>query len=187
MIIGADEVGYGSLAGPVAVGGVRAPQDWSIPGLNDSKKLTDKQRRIMKDKLYRLFDDGYISASISLIHNKDIDKLGITHCLKLCYSNVAKKLHTSGDKLIIDGNMNFDEYLGDIEYETVVKADTLIPTVMAASIIAKVCRDDFMIGIADQYPFYDWENNKGYGSPKHIAAIKKYGYSEVHRQSYRLK
>jgi len=186
-IIGADEVGYGALSGPLVIGAIYAPNDWSIPGLNDSKKLTDKQRRTMNEKIRGVVETGEIKFAIAERSNTIIDQFGISNALKTSYREVARKLYVPDSLLIIDGNVNFEDVLQGMDHQTIVKADSKIPAVMAASIIAKVYRDDIMIKLAEQFPIYDWASNKGYGSPKHIDAIKKCGYSEWHRQSYRLK
>ena len=186
-IVGCDEVGYGALSGPLVIGAVRAPKDWAIPGLNDSKKLSDKQRRTMNDKLQDIIATGEIQFAIAERSNGYIDELGVSLALKSSYQEVAKALYADDSIIIIDGNINFDDVLAGMDYETIVKADGKIPAVMAASIIAKVYRDDIMINLSAGYQAYDWAANKGYGSPKHIDAIKKIGYCEWHRQSYKLK
>lgn len=187
-IIGADEVGYGALAGPLVIAAVSADENWSIPGLNDSKKMTDKQRREVSTRLW----DSHFNALDISIHiveasNELIDRLGVYPVLKSLYRDATKALYGKNDTIIIDGNVDFSEVLAGMNYKTVVKADSKYPTVMAASIVAKVYRDDIMIKLAEQFPGYDWASNKGYGSPKHIDAIKKTGYTRLHRQSYKLK
>lgn len=192
-IIGADEVGYGSLAGPLVIGAISADEHWSIPGLNDSKKLTDKQRRALSDQIWFSELNGDIRIAIAERPHNHIDTFGVMVSLKECYKEVAVKLYTADSSIIIDGNVNFDDmFMGvhgeaPMNYQTVVKADSKYPTVMAASIVAKVYRDNKMIKLAEVCPEYDWASNKGYGSPKHIDAIRKVGYSEFHRLSYRLK
>lgn len=187
FVIGADEVGYGALSGPLVIGGVRAAKDWAIPGLNDSKKLTDKQRREMDKKIRDVAATGEIHLSLAERSNSYIDEFGVSAALKMCYQQAAKELYTPDSLIIIDGNLNFDEVLVGMDYKTVIKADTTVPAVMAASIIAKVYRDTLMVILSEQFPIYDWASNKGYGSAKHIDAIKKIGYCEWHRQSYKLK
>lgn len=186
-IIGCDEVGYGSLSGPLVIGAVRALKDWAIPGLNDSKKLTDKQRRIMSDQIWFCGLSGDIQIITAERTNKHIDEFGIVVSLRDCYKEVAESLYTQDSLVIIDGNLNFDKILVNMDYQTIIKADGKVPTVMAASILAKVYRDDLMIKLSEKFPAYSFEKNKGYGSSKHIDAIKKYGYTEFHRQSYKLK
>lgn len=187
-IIGCDEVGYGALAGPLVVAAVSADENWSIPGLNDSKKLTDKQRRELSDKLWDChFNTLEISIHIVEAPNILIDSHGVYPVLKNLYRDATKALYHPNDTIIIDGNVNFDEVLAGMNYQTVVKADSKYPTVMAASIVAKVYRDNIMIKLSEQCPEYDWASNKGYGSAKHIDAIHKIGYSGYHRLSYKLK
>lgn len=183
-VIGADECGFGSVSGPVFVAGVRAEKDWFIPGLNDSKKLSDKQRRIMDEKLRSNKD---IVFAIHSIDNEAIDNFGITWALKECYRQVSEQLYQDGDLIIIDGSLNFDEILAGKKYKTMVKADTLIATVMAGSILGKVAHDDQLLKLHEEFPQYDWQSNNGYGSPAHIAAIKQFGFSKYHRKSYKIK
>lgn len=189
-LIGMDEVGTGSLVGSFLVGGVRAHNNWRIDGLNDSKQLTDKQRRIINEKLLVLAESGEIVIAYTERTNIEIDELGLYPTLKSAYKEVAEKLYQVDTSIIIDGNMNFSGYLDGYDYKTIVKADTKVPHCMAASIICKVSRDDYMIGLSKNYPEYEkygWQTNMGYGSQKHLDAIKKYGYSELHRLSYKLK
>ncbi len=186
-IIGCDEVGYGALAGPLTVAAVRAPKDWSIPGLNDSKKLSDKQRREMSEKIWHCMKNNEITFSIIDSSNKAIDEHGVYSILKQSFAKAIKSLDISDSFVFIDGNVNFDEVLHGINYQTVIKGDSKFPTIMAASIIAKVHRDNYMIELSNQFSNYDWQNCKGYGSSKHIDAIKKYGYTDFHRLSYKLK
>lgn len=182
--IGADEVGYGAISGPLVIFGVRAPNDWAIPGLNDSKKLSDKQRRVMNEKLRNCSDITFVGSERS---NWIIDTNGLSSALKSCYREVANTLYTADSLIIIDGNLNFDKTLAGMDYKTIIKADGKIPAVMAASILAKVYRDDLMIKLAAEFPNYNWESNKGYGSQKHIDGIRKFGYSNYHRRSYNIK
>lgn len=186
-ILAADEVGYGSWAGSLCIGAIKAPTNWSILGLNDSKKLTDKQRRKMNVEIRKSIDAGDIQFTIVERTNKQIDSIGLGVCLKECYKEVAEKLYTPDSLIIIDGNVNFSKVLIGMDYQTVIKADTIYPAVMAASIIAKVYRDDKMIELAKQFPNYGFDKNKGYGSINHLDAIRAFGYSEYHRKSYKIK
>lgn len=188
FIIGCDEVGYGSLAGPLVVCGVKAPRDWTLEGLNDSKKLSDKKRRIMRDKLSKLIEDNLIELAMSEKSNIIIDRVGVYVALKEAHSDVVRALGDEKSSIIIDGNLKLDDLVRDgYDLTSVVKADTTISTVMAASIIAKVYRDDKMKDFHLLHPMYDWDNNVGYGSAKHIKAIKDYGLSPLHRRSYKIK
>ncbi len=186
-VLGSDEVGYGAISGALLIGAVRAPNDWSIPGLNDSKKLSDKQRRTMNEKLLKLADAGEIQIAYAERTNQQIDLNGVYPMLKECYKEVAVKLYQDDTLIIIDGNVDFSVVLAGFDYKTMVKADTIVPHCMAGSIIAKVKRDDQMIKLAPDFPDYNWATNKGYYDAAHIDAIKKYGRTIHHRKSYKLK
>lgn len=189
-IIGCDEVGYGSIAGPLVVCGVKSPKTWNLSGLNDSKKLTENRREIMRDQLLKIIENKTIEFHLAERSNKEIDQVGLGVALKSCYVEIFKKLYTDDSLLICDGNLKFDN-LGVDDYDkvSIIKADTLVPSVMAASILAKTYRDDKMRKYHLAYPQYDWVNNVGYygADGLQIAAIKKYGYSPLHRLSYKLK
>lgn len=188
FVVGADEVGYGCWAGPLVVCGVKAPKDWSLDGLNDSKKLSEKKRDVMTDKLSSLIAKEEISWALEQRSNVEIDKIGLGVALKSCYVEIFKQLYCQQSLIIIDGNLKFDNLgVDDYDKSSVVKADTMIPTVMAASILAKTYRDRRMKQLHNQYPQYDWEHNVGYGVAAHKAAIKKYGFSPLHRMSYNIK
>ena len=189
LVIGCDEVGYGPLAGPLVVCGVKAPEGWNLEGLNDSKKLSEKKRRAMGDALSILISNKIISFHMAIRSNIDIDKYGVALMLKDSYVEVFHKLGEHQPILIIvDGNLKFDTPgLDAYTIKTMVKADTQIPTVMAASIIAKNYRDTYMSTVHLLHPMYGWDSNAGYGSKDHIAAIRKYGLSPLHRRSYKVK
>lgn len=188
-IIGADECGYGSWAGPLVVCGLRAPKDWSIQGLNDSKKLTDGQRRTKNDELLKLVNDGTIRYSIASRDSTQIDALGLGMCLKQCYFDVVNALYDADSYAIIDGNANFHKYLSQFDYITMIKADTKVPAVMAASIMGKVYRDNLMIELAkdERYSKYGLDRHKGYIIKTHIEAVNQYGLTDIHRKSYKVK
>ena len=188
-IIGNDEVGTGSISGPLCVGAVKAPKNWSISGLNDSKKLSPKKREVIRDQLLKLVDNNIIEIHIAERTNKQIDEFGLGVMLKDCYIECFNKLYTDDSLLVCDGNLKFDN-LGVDSFDKVslIKADSLVPSVMAASILAKTYRDKKMKEYHEIYPMYDWIKNVGYGVSKtHIDAIIKYGYSPLHRLSYKLK
>lgn len=185
FFIGADEVGYGCLAGPLAVCGVRAPKGWSLDGLNDSKKLSEKKRNIMRVKLNKLIENDEISFHIALRTNDHIDKYGVAVSLKDAYIEVFKELHSQDSLIISDGILKFDNLgVDDYDIMSLIKADTLVPTVMAASILAKTYRDDLMKTFHKVHPNYGWDHNVGYGSRDHLEAIAKYGPCALHRFSY---
>lgn len=189
LFIGADEVGYGCLAGPLVVCAVRAPKDWSLAGLNDSKKLSQKQREGMRDKLNPLIKKGDILFHIAERSNLEIDTHGVAAMLKSAYVECFTSFVGAKESLIIiDGILKFDN-LGVDDYNIVslIKADTLVPSVMAASILAKTYRDDKMRAFHEQYPQYNWQSNVGYGAPVHLKAMREHGLSPLHRRSYKVK
>lgn len=181
MIIGADEVGTGALAGPFCVCAVRAPEDWSLDGLNDSKKLSAKKRG---EILLLLMKEASIQYLIIEKSNELIDQKGLGVCLKEAYIEVITGLLGPDDHAIIDGmvKLPFDQRV-----QSLIKADQKIPAVMAASIIAKEYRDDLMHKLHWKHTEYDWLNNVGYGTASHKYAIKKFGMTDLHRKSYKLK
>lgn len=185
IIIGADEVGYGSLAGPLVVGGVRAPKGWMLEGLNDSKKLSAKKREVMRDKLMKLISDKEISWHLAERSNLEIDKVGVAVALKNSYIEIFHKLYEDDCLIITDGILKFDN-LGVDAYDkiSVIKADSKFPTVMAASILAKTYRDEKMKQLHNTYPNYGWDHNVGYGAKDHLEAIAKIGPCPLHRFSY---
>lgn len=185
LIIGADEVGTGCLAGPLIVCAVKAPATWSMDGLRDSKKLTAKRREALNLKLREDKDIKFCLVSRS---NQEIDKHGVGLMLKSAFVEAFRNLHSDDSFIIVDGVLKFDG-LGVDAYDirTEVKADDKYPVVMAASIIAKTFRDKLMHDYHEDYPNYGWNSNMGYGSKKHIEGINKFGYSPLHRRSYKIK
>lgn len=184
-VIGCDEVGYGCLAGPLVVAGVRAASDWDLEGLNDSKKLSEKRRDAMRIKLLKLVEDGTIAWHLAERSSTEIDTVGVYVALKAAYVENFHKLYQPDSLIISDGNLKFDN-LGVDAYTKIsmVKADTKIPAVMAASILAKTHRDTVMKQAHNNYPQYMWGSNVGYGSKEHLAAIAAHGPSPLHRMSY---
>jgi ribonuclease HII len=188
IFIGADEVGYGALSGPLVVCGVKAPRDWSLAGLNDSKKLSEKKRESMRHKLNDLIEKKEIEWHLAERCNFHIDKNGVAFSLKDAFMEVFTFLYNKDCLIISDGILKFDNpAVADYDMVSLVKADAQIPTVMAASILAKTYRDEKMKLLHQLHPDYGWDSNVGYGSPTHIEAIKKYGYSPLHRLSYKIK
>lgn len=185
IIIGCDEVGYGCLAGPLVVVGVRAPKDWKIDGLNDSKKLSAKKRDALLLPLMKLAKSNEISYHLAERSSQEIDKVGVAVALKDAYVECFHALYNKDCLIISDGILKFDN-LGVDDYDkvSVIKADAKFPAVMAASIIAKTYRDEKMHKLHLTYPNYGWDSNVGYGSKDHLAAIEKYGPCPLHRQSY---
>lgn len=178
FIIGIDEVGRGSWAGPLVVSAVLLNDE--VEGLNDSKVLSFK-RRSQLDSLIRQKTNLIAIAEVS---SQIIDEIGLTKAITLAMSKAVQDLKTINyNKIIIDGNYNF---LPNFErVETLIKADSKIPAVMAASITAKVYRDNLMIKMAAKYPDYGFESNFGYGTKQHIEALSKHGPTSIHRLSYK--
>ena len=182
--LGVDEVGNGALAGPVVVGAVRAPKDWSLEGLNDSKKLSEKKRDAMRLKLLELIEKGVISYHLAERSNIEIDKLGIVGALNAAYVESFHKLYQPDTLIIMDGIFKFDNLGVDAYDKTwLIKADSKIPAVMAASILAKTYRDGLMKQYHLQYPVYGWDTNVGYGGKAHLNGIKEHGPCPLHRLS----
>lgn len=183
FVIGSDEVGRGALAGPLVVGAVFGPADWWIEGLNDSKKLSEAKRRKLTRAIYACERAGQIRTAICYVQNSEIDTFGVetaqrvAHCRACEVANDPRKGRTLQ---IVDGSMHMpgDELC-------IPKADSFVPHVMAASIIAKVERDDYMTDLAGTVSAYGFERNSGYGTAEHLQAIEKFGISDVHRKSYR--
>ncbi len=193
-IIGIDEVGTGAWAGPIIIGGVRAPEDWTIPGLKDSKKLTRSQRTDLTQQLYKLRDQGIIDLAISMSDNEEIDNLGLGVVAKMCYVTAITSLYKDKDQVILDGNLNpkhllkYDLNINMNDMKSVIKADNKYPAVMAASIMAKYWRDDLMINLFHKLePHYGWDKSVGYIVANHKEAVRKYGLSSIHRKSYNVK
>lgn len=176
-VCGVDEAGRGPLAGPVYAAAVILPVGTEIAGLNDSKKLSEKKR----EELFDIINDVAISISVGTASEKEIDEINILNATFLAMKRAVEGLEISPDYAIIDGNRvpNLE-----IPTETVVKGDGKVMSVAAASIIAKVSRDRFMLKMAEQYPEYQFEKHKGYGTRLHYEMIEKYGVSPIHRSSF---
>lgn len=193
-IIGIDEVGTGAWAGPIIIGGVRAPINWTMSGLKDSKKLTRETRAELTQQLHQQREQGIIDFTTSMSPNDEIDELGLGVAAKMCYTTAISRLYKDTDQVILDGNLNPKHLLKyglNINMEnmkSVVKADDKYPVVMAASIIAKYYRDELMITLGHGFnPEYGWDKNVGYIVPDHKDAVRKYGLSSMHRKSYNVK
>ena len=177
---GCDEAGRGCLAGPVVAAAVILPEKFRLPQLNDSKKLTDEQRQL----LYPQIKKQAISWGVGVVSHKEIDKINILNASFLAMHRAIDQLTQVPERLLIDGN-RFKPYK-DIAHECVIKGDGKFYSIAAASILAKVTRDEIMCQAAMEYPQYDWENNKGYPTPRHRSAIEKYGACALHRMSFTL-
>ena len=177
-IAGIDEAGRGPLAGPVVVAGVIMPADSMIEGVNDSKKVSEKKR----EKLYDLILEEAISYSVAIIWQDVIDDINILNATKKGVTEVVDGLDVKPDLIIVDALEHIDTR--GIPYEPIIKGDAKCYNIAAASIIAKVTRDRIMRKYDEMYPQYGFLNHKGYGTAKHIAAIKEYGLCPIHRKSF---
>lgn len=175
---GIDEVGRGPFAGPVVSAMVILPDDFECDIINDSKKLTDKKRR----EAYKIIKENAIAYTVQSVGVKHINKVGIGVATMLSMQKCVDNINHQVDYLLIDGNV-WDEYK-DLPYETVVKGDATYMSIAAASILAKVDRDDYMNKLSELYPGYELEKNKGYGSKKHREALKELGATPYHRTQY---
>ena len=177
-ICGIDEAGRGPLAGPVVVAGAIMPEDSMIEGVNDSKKVSEKKREILYDKII----EEAISYSVAIIDEKIIDEINILNATKKGLTQVVGGQKVKPDIIIVDALNNIDT-LG-IPYTPIIKGDALAYSISCASIIAKVTRDRIMRQMDEIYPVYGFAGHKGYGTAKHIAAIKEYGLCKIHRRSF---
>lgn len=177
VICGVDEAGRGPLAGPVCAAAVILPAHLDLPGLTDSKKLTDKRRR----ELFPLIKEQAIAYGIGLASEQEIDEINILQATFLAMERALAQLSVRPELALIDGNREKDFGL---PVKTVVKGDSLSANIAAASILAKVTRDDMMLELANQYPEYGFDIHKGYGTKAHYEALRIYGASPVHRNSF---
>ena len=177
VICGVDEAGRGPLAGPVCAAAVILPKDLEIPGLTDSKKLTDKKRR----ELFPLIQEQAIAYGIGFASEQEIDEINILQATFLAMQRALDQLTVRPDLALIDGNREKDF---GIPVKTVVKGDSLSANIAAASILAKVSRDNLMEEMAKTYPQYGFEIHKGYGTKAHYAALREFGASPIHRNTF---
>ena len=177
LICGVDEAGRGPLAGPVCAAAVILPEHLQIPGLNDSKKLTDKKRR----ELFPVIQEQAIAYGIGLASEQEIDEINILQATFLAMERAMAQLKIRPDLALIDGNRQKDFGL---PVKTIVKGDSRSANIAAASVLAKVSRDDWMIAMAEKYPEYGFEIHKGYGTRAHYQALEAYGPSPIHRMSF---
>jgi len=176
-ICGVDEAGRGPLAGPVCAAAVILPEHLEIPGLNDSKKLTDKKRR----ELFPIIQEKAIAYGIAFASEQEIDDVNILQATFLAMQRAIDQLEGKAKFALIDGNREKDFGLPVM---TVVKGDSRSANIAAASVLAKVTRDQYMEELAGKYPEYGFEIHKGYGTKAHYAALTEHGASEVHRKTF---
>ena len=182
LICGVDEAGRGPLAGPVAVGAVVMKKDSMLEWINDSKKVTEKRREILYD---RIIEDS-LAWSVKLVSEKDIDELNILNATKkgvtLAIKDIIDQLKTKPDIIILDALREIDTF--NIPYQSIIKGDATCYSISCASILAKVTRDRLMKEYGEKYPEYGFAKHKGYGTKVHIDAIKQYGPTEIHRKTF---
>lgn len=177
-ICGVDEAGRGPLAGPVCAAAVILPENIEIQGLNDSKKLTEKKR----EALYNVIIDKALAWSVAFASVEEIEEVNILNATYLAMNRAIDGLKVKADYALIDGNRVPKDI--KVACETVVKGDAKSCSIAAASIIAKVTRDRLLLQYAQQYPEYEFEKHKGYGTAAHYDAIRKYGVLPIHRPSF---
>lgn len=177
---GCDEAGRGCLAGSVYAAAVILPKDYDNPLLNDSKKLTEKRRKELRDQIVR----DAVAWAVGVVTPEEIDRINILNASFLAMHRALDQLTIRPEAVIVDGN-RFKPY-HDLPYTTIVKGDGKYQSIAAASILAKTFRDEYMDSIANEYPYYDWQKNKGYPTKAHREGIREHGSSPYHRMSYNL-
>lgn len=186
-LVGIDEAGRGPLAGPVSVGFVCAPEDFDIlstfPGINDSKKLSEKARERLFDLLEEHVALGSLSYTVVLKEAAEIDARGIAVVIREAITEgLAKLLPNPNEGMVyLDGSLKAPPKYAQ---ETIIKGDSLIPSIMLASVAAKVTRDRLMCALATTYPAYEFERHKGYGTALHMSLIRQHGPCSIHRKSF---
>ena len=177
LIAGVDEVGRGPLIGPVVAAAVILPENYKLDGLTDSKKLSEKKR----EQFFEIIKKEAIAIGIGIISEKRIDEINIYEATKEAMYEAINNLNPKPSHVLIDA-MKLDL---DVPSTSIIKGDLLSISISAASVIAKVTRDHMLYDLDKEYPMYDLKSNKGYGTKKHIEAIKKYGITKYHRLSYK--
>ncbi len=177
IICGVDEAGRGPLAGPVYACAIIMKEDFIIPDVNDSKKLTEKKR----EELYDIIIENALDWSVASVSEAEIDEINILNATMKAMDMAISGLKITPDLALIDGNQNRGIKLRN---QTVIKGDSKSYNIAAASIIAKVTRDRFIIKMDEIYPQYGFKKHKGYGTKEHIENIRKYGPSEIHRRTF---
>ncbi len=177
MIVGIDEVGRGCWAGPLVAGAVLLTKN--IPGLKDSKKLTKLQR----EKLVTAIKESGAHVGLGWVSPAEVDELGLTDAVRTAMDRALAQIVGEYESVIIDGNFNFLAHMP--KTSALIKADDTVPAVSAASIVAKVARDNYMAELSVLYPGYGFEAHVGYGTAAHLAGLQKLGVSNVHRKSFK--
>lgn len=177
---GCDEAGRGCLAGSVFAAAVILPDNYQNETLNDSKQLTEKRRYELRAQI----EQDAIAWAVGIVTPEEIDKINILNASILAMHRALDQLKVRPEAVIVDGN-RFKPYQ-ELPFTTIVKGDGKYLSIAAASILAKTYRDDYMNVLAEKYPLYDWQNNKGYPTKAHRAAIREHGITPFHRKSYNL-
>lgn len=177
---GCDEAGRGCLAGPVTAAAVILPPKFSHKLLNDSKKMTERDRELLRP----IIEEKALTWAVAHVSHEEIDEINILNASFLAMHRAIKKLKITPEALLIDGN-RFNVY-PNIPHHCIIKGDGKFKNIAAASVLAKTHRDEYMSQLADEYPHYNWQKNKGYPTTDHRAAIEKHGATPYHRQSFRL-
>jgi len=177
---GCDEAGRGCLSGPVFAAAVILPAGFKNDLLNDSKKLTENQRNLLRP----IIEKEALAWAVASVSNEEIDEINILNASFLAMTRAVKRLKTKPEHLLIDGN-RFRTDL-KIPFTCMIKGDARFLSIAAASVLAKTYRDDFMEKIAEEFPDYGWKKNKGYPTKKHREGIKKFGVTKYHRKTFRL-
>ena len=178
--VGCDEAGRGCLAGPVVAAAVILPKNYKQPLLNDSKQLSEKKRDLLRTEI----KEHAIAYAIGIVDHKEIDEINILNASILAMHRALDQIKNPFNSILVDGN-RFKKY-NETEHHCIIKGDGKYLSIAAASILAKTYRDDLMKKLHLEHPQYQWENNKGYPTKSHRAAIKRIGVSQYHRKSFRL-
>ena len=177
MVCGADEAGAGPLAGAVYAAAVILPPELEIKGLNDSKKLSEQRR----EQLFPVIQEKAVAWAVAWVDEKEIDEINILNARLLAMKRAIEQLSPAAEYALIDGNRDAGI---TIPHETVVKGDSRSASIAAASILAKVSRDRYMVEMAQQYPQYEFEHHKGYPTKRHYELLRQYGPCPIHRRSF---
>lgn len=176
---GCDEAGRGPLAGPVTAAAVILPPEWNHPLLNDSKQMSEKNRNLLR----KIIENEAVAWAVEMVMPDEIDRINILNASFAAMSRAVEKLSVKPQLLLIDGN-RFRSNL-NIPYQCIVKGDATFTSIAAASVLAKTYRDEYMMRIADEYPVYNWKQNKGYPTREHREAVLRHGLSPYHRVSFK--
>lgn len=182
LIAALDECGRGCLFGPVVSCAIIIDDNFNLPEINDSKKVTPKNRKLLSEYI----KNNCLSYSITEVDNNIIDDINILQATMLSMNKCIKELSIVPDHIFVDGNYYKDILKINIPFTTIIKGDAIYQSIAAASILAKVYRDELLENLSEKYIGYDLFSNKGYGTKKHIDGIKKHGLTDLHRKSFNI-